>query len=230
MRARRPPKRSPVLARLGAVLTHLDGEADALALGSRARMSAEPHADPDPGARLSACEGRLRLLLLHLSGPAVRARVECDDLVQEVFLRALAHPEHLATLPDERALFGHLATLARRTVVDVVRAARALKRSGREEPLMRSDWSHTGLGTERLRARTPGPTTRLEGREVTDRLTAAFLALTPEHRRVIGLRQFEGLSAAQAAVRMGRSETAVHSLYRRALEAWDRTAAQVRGS
>lgn len=178
-------------------------------------------ADSDPGLRLAACEGRLRLFVLHLSGPAVRARVETDDLVQEVFLRALAHPEHLATLPDERALFAHLATLARRTIIDVVRAARAVKRSGREEPLVRSDWSRTGLGSERLAADTPGPSTRLEGRETADRLTAAFLSLSPEHRRVIGLRQFEGLSAAQAGARMGRSETAVHSLYRRALEAWD---------
>jgi len=38
---------------------------------------------------------------------------------------------------------------------------------------------------------------------------------------VIGLRQFEGLSAAAAGRRMGRSEAAVHSLYRRALLAWE---------
>ena len=47
------------------------------------------------------------------------------------------------------------------------------------------------------------------------------LALSAEHRRVLGLRQFEGLSAEQAARRMGRSATAVHSLYRRALLAWE---------
>lgn len=190
----------------------------------------EPTAERDPGARLSACAGRLRLFVLHLSGPALRARVDCDDLVQEVFLRALAHPEHLATLADERALFAHLATLARRTILDVVRAARTVKRSGREEPLARSDWSCTGLGSARIAADTPGPATRLQGSETADRLAAAFLVLSPEHRRVIGLRQFEGLSAAEAGRRMGRSETAVHSLYRRALEAWDEAATISRGS
>jgi DNA-directed RNA polymerase specialized sigma24 family protein len=41
---------------------------------------------------------------------------------------------------------------------------------------------------------------------------------------VIGLRQFEGLTAAQAGARMGRSEAAVHSLYRRALESWESAA------
>ena len=52
-------------------------------------------------------------------------------------------------------------------------------------------------------------------------LERAFLELDPEHRRVIGARQFEGLSAAETARRMARSETAVHSLYRRALLAWE---------
>jgi DNA-directed RNA polymerase specialized sigma24 family protein len=41
---------------------------------------------------------------------------------------------------------------------------------------------------------------------------------------VIGLRQLEGLTAAEAGLRLGRSEVAVHSLYRRALEAWERAA------
>ncbi len=53
---------------------------------------------------------------------------------------------------------------------------------------------------------------------------AAFGTLTPEHRRVLGLRRFEGLSAAETAARMGRSETAVHSLFRRALVAWEEAA------
>ena len=55
------------------------------------------------------------------------------------------------------------------------------------------------------------------------RLMRAFEQLTPEHRRVLGFRQFQGLSARETAVRMGRSETAVHSLYRRALQAWAET-------
>jgi len=56
--------------------------------------------------------------------------------------------------------------------------------------------------------------------EIEERLEQRFRALPAEYQRVIGLRQFEGLSAREAAQRMGRSETAVHSLYRRALLAW----------
>jgi DNA-directed RNA polymerase specialized sigma24 family protein len=52
------------------------------------------------------------------------------------------------------------------------------------------------------------------------RVLAAYGRLSPDHRRVLGLRQFEGLDARAAARRMGRSESALHSLYRRALGAW----------
>lgn len=47
-----------------------------------------------------------------------------------------------------------------------------------------------------------------------------------EPRRMLGLRRFEGLSAAETAARMGRSEAAVHSLFRRALGAWEAASGQ----
>ena len=65
-----------------------------------------------------------------------------------------------------------------------------------------------------------GPATRVRARELELRLEERYEALSAEHKRVIGLRQLEGLSAREAAERMGRSEIAVHSLYRRALQAW----------
>ena len=167
----------------------------------------------------------LRLLLVHLAGPRVRARVEVDDLMQEVFLRALSSPSGLpAAECGGDALRRFLARIARHTVFDVLRAARAAKRAGKEVRLTRADWSAPGLSESQLRFDAPGPATRaIEAEERQDLLTA-FEKLSPEHRRVIGLRQLEGLSAAETAKRMRRSETAVHSLYRRALEAWHRTA------
>ncbi len=177
------------------------------------------------GDRLLAHESRLRLLVLHLAGRAILARVEAEDLVQEVFLRAFAAglpprgPD-----PGDPALYRFLAHIARNVVVDAARAIRASKRDGQEERLARSDWSRVPAGAlseSRIAAGGPGPLTRAAGSEGHAALARAFQALSPDHRRVLGLRQFEGLSAAEAAVRMGRSETAVHSLYRRALEAWE---------
>lgn len=182
-------------------------------------MPNEPQRSTRTGDRLAGCEGRLRLLLAHLAGRAVRSRVELDDLLQEVYLRALAHPERL---PEEEegdvALRRYLTRIARHTVIDVARAIRAAKRSGGEERLERTAWSRVGLDPA---AQTAGPATRVVAGESLGRLLSRFEALSAEHRRVIGLRQFEGLSARDTARRMGRSETAIHSLYRRALEAWD---------
>jgi DNA-directed RNA polymerase specialized sigma24 family protein len=42
-------------------------------------------------------QGRwLRLLLMHLAGRQVRARVELEDLSQEVYVRAIAHTDSRA--------------------------------------------------------------------------------------------------------------------------------------
>jgi RNA polymerase sigma-70 factor (ECF subfamily) len=172
------------------------------------------------GARLEAQAPGLMLCLAHLAGRAVRARVELEDLAQEVFLRALADPGGIPTPePGEGALRRWLAHLARNVVVDVARAARTAKRDGRrEQRLERSSWSRSGAFEPALPG--PGPATQAAGRDELGRLLSAFARLAPDHRRVLGLRQFEGLDARRTAQRMGRGESAVHSLYRRALAAW----------
>jgi RNA polymerase sigma factor (sigma-70 family) len=196
-------------------------------LSSRRCLGAYVSHDPplEIGERIVAQGRWLRLLLMHLTGPQVRARVELEDLSQEVYVRAIAHadqlpPEEPADLPLRR----FLARLARSVVVDAVRAIRARKRSGggREFRLSRSDWSRTGLLESLVAGTGPGPSTEAAQWEEQARLLAAFEHLTPEHRRVLGLRQFEGVSAAETGRRMGRSEDAVNSLYRRAIEAWGR--------
>ncbi|QDU67847.1 RNA polymerase sigma factor [Engelhardtia mirabilis] len=179
-----------------------------------------PPDDDELVARLVAHDGRLRLLLGHLMSPALRSRFEADDLAQEVWLRLLSRPGRVPA-PDQgpSALWAYVRIVARNTVIDAVRALRAARRDGTEQRLDRSQWSRHPWAE--LPGAGPGPATMAAGFEAKERLVAAFRLLEPEHRRVIGLRQFEGLDARATAERMGRSEAAVHSLYRRALAAWD---------
>jgi len=177
----------------------------------------------DVGERIVAQGRWLRLLLMHLAGRQVRACVELEDLVQEVYVRAIAHESKLPPEePKDLPLRRFLARLARSVVVDAVRAIRARKRGGgvRALRLSRSDWSSTGLLESLVAGVQPGPSTEAEAWDEQRRLLATFEKLSPEHRRVLGLRQFEGLPVAETARRMARSEDAVNSLYRRALDAW----------
>ena len=160
--------------------------------------------------------------MTHLAGRRILSRIDAEDLVQEVYLRALASPEKVpAGESGEASLRRYLNALARHAVIDAARAIRAAKRDGKELPLTRNDWSRFGARESGIQAHTPGPATRVQEQEEAARLQQAFESLSAEHRRVLGLRQLEGLSARDAARRMGRSETAVHSLYRRALQAWE---------
>jgi len=106
----------------------------------------------------------------------------------------------------------------------VARALRAKKRDGRELRLDRSEWSRGGLGESQVAFSGSGPSTRVARADESARLLAAYQRLAPDHRRVLGLRQFEGLDARETGRRMGRGEAAVHSLFRRALLAWEREA------
>ena len=162
---------------------------------------------------------KLRLYVEFRLGPALARRVEVEDVVQETMLRAWRDIGQ-ATLSGDGAFFGWLSTIARHVIADVARAARALKRGGEPLPLDRSTWSRMGDGDPaNLGA---GPRTRALRNELRERMRVAFHSLSPRHRRVIALRQFEQRSAREAAPRLGCSEMAVHALFRRALDAWGR--------
>ena len=185
-------------------------------------MPSPEDAAQELGERLAQHGDRLRLLVQHLTGPALRQRVEVEDLVQEVYLRALGSSDSWPPLeaPADARLWHYLVRLARHTVIDVARSLRAAKRDGKTQALAHSDWSCASARASQLMAMTRGPLTRLQGLETAQHMRRVFETLSPEHQRVLGLRQFEGLSAREAAARMGQSETSIHSLYRRALGAW----------
>lgn len=180
-------------------------------------------------ALLDELPGRLELLMVHLVGDALARRVDRADLVQETMLRILSS-EATAARAEEGpgALWAHARTMARRVVIDAARSARSQpRRISSLIPERRSDGGDDSLGAVTFRQPGPGPRTEAAARESAVAWLAAYRTLTPEHRRVLGLRRFEGLSAEATGARMGRSSTAVHSLFRRALAAWEEAAAGI---
>ena len=174
----------------------------------------------NPGDRIAAQAEWLQLLVRHLMGPQLRAACDPDDVVQEIVLRALGEPGRIpSSSGDSLALRRWLRPLARHTVIDAARQLRA-RGLGKRKHLAHSEWSRDQGSGVVLAAQVKGPLTLAGLAEERRNLLAAYDQLSSEHRRVIGLRQFLGLPASECARKMGRSESAIHSLYRRALLAW----------
>lgn len=175
----------------------------------------------DDGARDELARrhyGRLRLYVRARLGAALGRRVDAEDIVQECFLRAF---RDLARFEpnDPGAFHRWLTAIARHAIADAARAARA-HADRAALPLVESGGRGSDARERSLAASTMGPATRALLDERQRSLEAAFARLSPQHRRVIALRQFEGLSAREVAARLQSTEGAVHALFRRALQAW----------
>ncbi|MFN0205877.1 MAG: RNA polymerase sigma factor [Planctomycetota bacterium] len=164
--------------------------------------------------------GKLRLYLRARMGRALASKVEIDDLLQETFLRAFRDLHQFNNKPEggEGDLYLWMLAIARHVLADAGRAARAAKRNTQfTRPLERSDWSRVGGASW-------GPATKVIFTEESRRIELALDRLSPEHRRVIRMRQFEGRPAREVAELLRSNEMAVHALYRRALSAWAQAA------
>ncbi len=163
---------------------------------------------------------RLRLWVRARLGPALARRLEVEDVVQETWLRVLPSLAGFEAR-GEAAFLKLLVTVAGHVLADTARAARAARRGATPLHLTRGG-SGSGVPESRLPGAAPGPLTAVLLSEQDRRLEAALASLPAEQRRIIRLRQMEGLPAAEVARRLGRTEGAVHAAYRRALDAWAR--------
>ncbi len=189
-------------------------------------MEEKDHGGPQPltpavstWTAIAEIAGRLDLLVAHLASPALLRRVGRDDLVSDIVIRLIESDSARDLRADD--LWRFARTVARNTIVDAARKARHMPRR-MASMLGPGDSSSTLSMLSGRAANSAGPSSIAAGREASQDLLRSFMDLPPEHRRVIGLRRFEGLSAEEAGARMGRSAAAVHSLFRRALEAWSK--------
>ena len=123
-----------------------------------------------------------------------------EDLTADVFVKMLEAIR--ASVPWRISFSGWLYRIAHNAVIDY------LRRHCEEREL------HLN---ERLIAAGDSPTIALEGKLMQQQLRAAISRLNEDYQQVIILKFIEGLSNAEVAEILGRSEGAVKSLQHRAL-------------
>ncbi len=134
--------------------------------------------------------------------PALRAKLEPEDVAQEVLLAA--HKD-LARFQgdDDRAFLAWLFTIAENRIRDIANNLGALKRR-----------------TPTARARTQtSPSGAAARKEMAVLVREALSTLGEDHRRIIQLRRFEEMAVPEIAQRLGKSPNAVRILYCRAVKA-----------
>jgi RNA polymerase sigma-70 factor (ECF subfamily) len=150
-------------------------------------------------------------------GPAVRAKVEPDDVLQEVSVCAVkALPE--ADL-SSRDPFGWLCQLAEQRIIDAGRKFSAQKRAaGREVPLdAPAGGTDEGGLIDLLIASLTTPSEAFSREQKQARLLAALAQLPEDGREALRLRYAEGLPSKEIAARLGKSDGAVRVLLTRSL-------------
>lgn len=147
---------------------------------------------------------RIRLMM----GVEARRAAESDDFLQGVLCEVVRDFESLRQC-DEQSFLRWATHLARNNIRDAVRR--------RRERAVGSFASSIDWQPARGDAQAAAPPAEAARLEDVDRLIDAMTKLPVDHRRVIELRDFDGLSFAEVGREMNRSENATQLLHFRAL-------------
>jgi RNA polymerase sigma-70 factor (ECF subfamily) len=170
------------------------------------------------GSLLAVYRHYLAVLASTQIGRRLQGKADASDLVQETFLEAHRHFANFRGA-TEFEFSGWLRSILAGLIANHVRHYLGTKR--RDARLERalavqlddmSDTLDRGLAAD-----IKTPSQEAVNREATMRLSKALDLLPPHYRRVILLRQLEGLPFAQVAEQMGRSVESVEKLWVRAL-------------
>jgi RNA polymerase sigma-70 factor (subfamily 1) len=157
----------------------------------------------------------LRAFLRVRAGAAIRARLNQSDLVQSVCREVLESADRFEFQGDA-AFRNWLYTAALRKIVAQERKQHAARRDVRREVAVDAQGGADAAVLQGYASATT-PSVLAMGREGAAKLEEAFDELTEEHREIITMARFCGLSHAEIAERLGKSEEACRQLLRRAL-------------
>lgn len=170
----------------------------------------------DAAALQSLLDGNLPTLRAFIrlrSGRLLRARESVSDLVQSVCREVLADLPRVP-IDSQEAFRDWLYTSAHRKILDRKKYWEADKRDAAREVSLEGGADDGALLAGYAAVATPSRHAAM--REEIERIERAFDELPEEYREVITLARLVGLSHAEIARRLGRSEEAVRQLLARA--------------
>ena len=159
--------------------------------------------------------GGLRAFLRLRAGAAIRARLGHSDLVQSVCREVLESKDKIEFQGDA-AFRNWLYTAALRKLVEHDRRMHAGRRDVRREIAADADGGADAALLQGYATATT-PSLLAMGREGAQKLEEAFDELSEEHREIITMARITGLSHAEIAAQLGKSEESCRQLLRRAL-------------
>jgi RNA polymerase sigma-70 factor, ECF subfamily len=155
---------------------------------------------------------RLAVLIHYRLSSELRASLEIDDVLQEVFFRAFRDIGKFE-YRSPGSFMNWLSKIAGHVIVDLARFHGREQRAGETVPF-RSE--SNPRGPQPVDSMTPSRILR-ENEEV-DTLIGKLSALPDDYREAILLAKVEGLSTAEVAERMGKSREAAALLVHRAVK------------
>lgn len=137
-----------------------------------------------------------------------------EDLVQETLLRAWQHLDRFDAESSEASFRGWIATIAVNRIRDVLRREQRQARDGRDAQ------DSPGGDADEFEFTSSGPTPSQHAiqREEGDALELVIRSLPGPYRQIVDLRDYVGLSYAEAAEQMGRTVMSCRKLHQRAWE------------
>lgn len=165
---------------------------------------------------------RTRAVLLEMVQRRIPQRfarlLDAEDIVQEAHVEAFRRIGSFSP-QGEDALMRWLSTIALSRLRNALRDQRTAKRGGRmqlREAQVRIEQSTVAL-FEQLSASQATPSRAFATAEAVQAVRAALQQLPPDYAEAVRLVHLEGGSVRHAALRMRRSERAIHGLCRRGL-------------
>jgi RNA polymerase sigma-70 factor (ECF subfamily) len=146
----------------------------------------------------------------------LRGTLAVEDVLQEAFLDAF---EAIGTAKAEsgQSFYSWLVAIVEHRMLDLIRAARTAKRGGGWSPLDAQSASMVGM-LQQVAVTSRTPSSSAAGHEAISAVESALELLPEDYRKAVRMRYVDGLTVAEAAARMGRTEAAVEMLCHRALK------------